>query len=99
MCPLQLSRRRSSKAESGVNTRASIIVVTPEMIDQSPDCDDASILNDKTPIPAAKSDPQEDDAQLADFPWVEGPVRMDYGYNVKSVHALLLLGGAILIGC
>ncbi|KUI62150.1 hypothetical protein VP1G_11363 [Cytospora mali] len=26
---------------------------------------------------------EDDDAQLEEFPWVEPPVRMDYGYNVK----------------
>lgn len=46
-----------------------------------------SIVQDKTvlppPLPPPHDSPAEDDELLKDFPWVEAPVRMDYGYNVK----------------
>ncbi len=43
-----------------------------------------SIVNDKTPLPPPAVTLEEDEARLQDYPWIEGPVRMDYGYNVKS---------------
>ena len=46
-----------------------------------------SIVQDKAvlppPLPPPHDSPAEDDELLKDFPWVEAPVRMDYGYNVK----------------
>ena len=41
------------------------------------------ILGDSTPLPPPKEDPAEEEAQLDDEPWVESPVRIDYGTNVK----------------
>jgi len=43
-----------------------------------------SIVNDKTALPPESATRDDDDAQLQDHPWVHGPIRMDYGYNVKS---------------
>ncbi|GAQ45054.1 maltose acetyltransferase [Aspergillus tubingensis] len=41
------------------------------------------IVGDTTPLPPASQDPAEDDKLLAKHPWIEPPIRMDYGYNVK----------------
>ncbi|OAA58600.1 galactoside O-acetyltransferase [Niveomyces insectorum RCEF 264] len=41
------------------------------------------ITRDETPLPPPAETPEADEAQLADHPWVESPVRMDYGYNVR----------------
>ncbi len=49
----------------------------------------ASIVRDDTPLPAPPSGEDEaidkaiDEALLEDHPWVEMPVRMDYGFNVR----------------
>ncbi|KAK1992056.1 galactoside O-acetyltransferase [Colletotrichum falcatum] len=42
-----------------------------------------NILNDHRPLPKPAPTPQEDEKNLADEPWIDGPVKMDYGYNVK----------------
>lgn len=42
-----------------------------------------SIVNDKTPLPAEAATSEEDDALFDDEPWVEAPIHIDYGYNVK----------------
>ncbi|KAJ9151886.1 Galactoside O-acetyltransferase [Pleurostoma richardsiae] len=41
------------------------------------------INNDKTPLPPPASSPEDDEALLEDYPWIDGPIKMDYGYNVK----------------
>lgn len=43
------------------------------------------ITGDKTPLPPKAATPEEDEALLEPYPWVESPVRMDNGYNVKYV--------------
>jgi hypothetical protein len=42
-----------------------------------------SVLNDKTPLPPPASTPEEDEQLLVNEPWIDGPLKMDYGYNVK----------------
>ena len=42
-----------------------------------------SILCDKTPLPPQAATPEDDDKLFEDDPWIEPPVNMDYGYNVK----------------
>ncbi|KAK3302907.1 acetyltransferase-like protein [Chaetomium strumarium] len=41
-----------------------------------------SILGDETPLPPPPSDPKEEDT-LSDYPWVDGPIKLDYGINCK----------------
>ncbi|KPM46427.1 hypothetical protein AK830_g121 [Neonectria ditissima] len=41
------------------------------------------ITRDTTALPSPASTPEEDEYALRDWPWVEGPVHLDYGYNVK----------------
>ena len=41
------------------------------------------ITQDTTPLPSQLQDPEQDTAQLQDEPWVEGPVRVDYGTNLR----------------
>ena len=43
----------------------------------------SSIIQDKTPLPPQAATPDEDDALFEDDPWVEPPLAMDYGYNVR----------------
>ena len=42
-----------------------------------------SVICDNTPLPAQLPDEEQDEAQLEDYPWVDAPFKMDYGYNVK----------------
>ncbi|OJJ67422.1 hypothetical protein ASPBRDRAFT_135832 [Aspergillus brasiliensis CBS 101740] len=41
------------------------------------------IVGDTTPLPPPSQDPAEEDKLLQKYPWIEPPIRMDYGYNVK----------------
>ncbi|KAL2018106.1 hypothetical protein VTK56DRAFT_1236 [Thermocarpiscus australiensis] len=41
------------------------------------------ILQDTTPLPPPAATPEEDDRLLSDYPWVDGPIKIDYGFNVK----------------
>lgn len=60
---------------------------------------------DKTPLPPPASTPEEDEELFQDDPWVEPPVAMDYGYNVKigknvfiNFHSVFLDTCLITIG-
>ncbi|PTB36416.1 hypothetical protein M441DRAFT_150645 [Trichoderma asperellum CBS 433.97] len=41
------------------------------------------ITRDQTPLPPKAPTEEEDEALLDDYPIVEGPLKMDYGYNVS----------------
>lgn len=42
-----------------------------------------SIVKDKTPLPPPASTPEEDDALFEEDAYVESPVRIDYGTNLR----------------
>lgn len=41
-------------------------------------------------MPPKAATEEEDDALLEDYPWVEGPLKTDYGYNIKYIPLPLL---------
>ncbi|EEH17165.2 hypothetical protein PABG_07252 [Paracoccidioides brasiliensis Pb03] len=41
------------------------------------------IIQDPTPLPPPATDPAADEALFENEPWIEAPIRMDYGFNVK----------------
>ncbi|KAK2052132.1 trimeric LpxA-like protein [Colletotrichum caudatum] len=41
------------------------------------------ITNNTQPLPPAGATEEEEDAVLHEYPWIERPINMDYGYNVK----------------
>ncbi|TVY20426.1 putative acetyltransferase [Lachnellula arida] len=41
-----------------------------------------NVTNDDTPLPAPGASVEEDDAVLKDEPWVDAPIKVDYGFNV-----------------
>ncbi|KLJ10958.1 acetyltransferase [Blastomyces silverae] len=41
------------------------------------------ILDDHTSLPPPASDPAADEALFENEPWIEAPIRIDYGFNVK----------------
>lgn len=43
----------------------------------------SSITEDKTPLPPTLDDPAADEELFKEEPWVEAPVKADYGFNVK----------------
>lgn len=38
---------------------------------------------DDTPIPPEAPTPEEDSDLLEDYPYVDGPIKVDYGFNVR----------------
>ncbi|KAK1598620.1 uncharacterized protein LY79DRAFT_575797 [Colletotrichum navitas] len=48
-----------------------------------------SINGDTVPLPPMRARRDEDSALLENYPWIETPIKMDYGYNVKFVHPLV----------
>lgn len=42
-----------------------------------------SINCDSQPLPAPAATQEEDEDLLQDWPWIDGPIKLDYGYNVK----------------
>ncbi|KAL4807371.1 trimeric LpxA-like protein [Aspergillus unguis] len=55
------------------------------------------ILQDDTPLPPARDDPAEDDALLEKEPWIEQPIRVDYGYNVKIGQGVFINFDCVII--
>jgi len=51
-----------------------------------------SIAQDQTPLPLPAATEAEDEILLQDEPYVEGPIKIDYGYNVMYVSKYLRLG-------
>ena len=45
--------------------------------------DFTSIVGDKTPLPHKAQTEEEDEELFAEDPWVEPPVRIDYGNNIE----------------
>ncbi|KAK0724898.1 hypothetical protein B0H67DRAFT_118283 [Lasiosphaeris hirsuta] len=42
-----------------------------------------SLVKDDTPLPPVAPTTEEDDVLFQDYPWVDGPIKVDYGFNVK----------------
>lgn len=77
----------------------------------TPELTKHSIIEDKTPLPPPADDPAKDDALFDKDPWIEGPIWIQYGSNVKlgegvyinfnctiSDNCLVTIGARTLIG-
>lgn len=42
-----------------------------------------SIINDKTPLPPKAATPEEDSALFRDDAYIDGPIKVDYGVNMR----------------
>lgn len=42
-----------------------------------------SILDDKTPLPPVGATDEEEALALEDYPYIDGPIKVDYGINLK----------------
>ncbi|KAJ5668956.1 Maltose/galactoside acetyltransferase [Penicillium macrosclerotiorum] len=56
-----------------------------------------NITTDQTPLPPPLDDPVADDALFKDEPWIEAPVKADYGFNVKLGKGVFVNFGAVFI--
>ncbi|KAK0610942.1 galactoside O-acetyltransferase [Immersiella caudata] len=41
------------------------------------------LVVDEAPLPPVAATNEEDEDLLVDYPWVDGPIKMDYGFNVR----------------
>ncbi|KAK2797916.1 hypothetical protein FQN50_009012 [Emmonsiellopsis sp. PD_5] len=55
------------------------------------------IIEDHTPLPPVLSDPAADEAQFTDEPWIDEPIRMDYGFNVKVGKGAYINSNCVII--
>ncbi|OIW33270.1 galactoside O-acetyltransferase [Coniochaeta ligniaria NRRL 30616] len=56
------------------------------------------IINDTSPLPSEAPSPEEDDALLSTWPWIDGPItKLDYGYNVKLGEGVYVNSGSTWI--
>ncbi|KAF7115387.1 hypothetical protein CNMCM5793_002203 [Aspergillus hiratsukae] len=55
------------------------------------------IVDDKTPLPPPKQDPTEDDALPSREPWIEAPIRIDYGFNVRLGEGVFINFNCVII--
>ncbi|TVY68741.1 putative acetyltransferase [Lachnellula suecica] len=67
----QLASNRFNEARLGDASRRTLLELWRE------------INQDKTPLPPPGASEEEDDLLLRDEEYVEGPVKLDYGYNVR----------------
>ena len=42
-----------------------------------------SVVNDKRPLPAQAATEEEDWKLFEDDPWIDGPINVDYGINLR----------------
>lgn len=41
------------------------------------------VIDDKTPLPTPAATEEEDDILLQDFPYIDAPIKVDYGTNLR----------------
>lgn len=56
-----------------------------------------SITEDNTPLPPPLDDPVADAALLEREPWIEAPVKVDYGFNVKLGEGVFINFNCVFI--
>jgi hypothetical protein len=44
-----------------------------------------SVVNDKRPLPPQAATEEEDWTLFGDDPWIDGPIKVDYGTNLRYV--------------
>ncbi|KJZ75830.1 hypothetical protein HIM_04654 [Hirsutella minnesotensis 3608] len=69
-------RRRCARASRNLNTAQDL--TRRRMVELWKD-----ITCDETPLPPQVADSDQDEALFEDYPWVDAPIKLDYGYNVK----------------
>ncbi|KAK1141492.1 hypothetical protein N8T08_009032 [Aspergillus melleus] len=55
------------------------------------------VTEDPTPLPPPKEDAAEDDALLEQEPWIEPPVRIDYGFNVRVGQGVYINSNCVIL--
>ncbi|KXX80402.1 Maltose O-acetyltransferase [Madurella mycetomatis] len=55
------------------------------------------VIRDTTPLPPQASTPEDDDRLFSEYPWVDGPIKFDYGYNTKFGTQVYINSNAVFI--
>ncbi|OQD90422.1 hypothetical protein PENANT_c001G00988 [Penicillium antarcticum] len=55
------------------------------------------ITEDKTPLPPKLDDPVADDDLFRDEPWIEAPVKIDYGFNLQLGEGVFINFNCVFI--
>ncbi|EEP75965.1 nodulation protein L [Uncinocarpus reesii 1704] len=55
------------------------------------------LIQDERPLPPLAEDPEVDDQLFEDEPWVEAPIRVDYGFNVKVGNGVFINFNCVII--
>ncbi|KAL1880252.1 hypothetical protein Plec18167_003655 [Paecilomyces lecythidis] len=55
------------------------------------------IVEDKTPLPEPAADPAQDEVLFQHEPWIEPPIRIDYGFNVKLGQGVFINFNCVII--
>ncbi|KAH7312747.1 trimeric LpxA-like protein [Stachybotrys elegans] len=55
------------------------------------------ITNDSRPLPPPGANDAEEDAVLHEYPWIEPPMRLDYGINVKVGSNVFINHNCVMI--
>ncbi|KAL2221543.1 acetyltransferase, CysE/LacA/LpxA/NodL family [Thermoascus aurantiacus ATCC 26904] len=55
------------------------------------------IIDDKTPLPPPADDPAKDDALFEREPWIEAPIQVDYGFNLKVGEGVYINSNCVII--
>ena len=56
-----------------------------------------SIVDDQRPLPLQVGDPAVEEALFLADPWIEGPIRIDYGFNVKLGAGVFINFNCVII--
>ncbi len=52
---------------------------------------------DDAPLPDRLPDPQDDDELFREYPWIEPPIRIDYGANVRLGKGVFLNYNTVIV--
>ncbi|WEW57866.1 hypothetical protein PRK78_003333 [Emydomyces testavorans] len=59
--------------------------------------DSIRIIQDEQPLPPPAEEPVADDKLFEDEPWIEAPIRIDYGFNVKLGQAVFVNFNCVIL--
>lgn len=49
------------------------------------------------PLPPPAATPELDDELLQNYPWIERPIRLDYGFNIRTGSRVFIDSGCVIL--
>lgn len=84
---MPIADRHISALAEPANKRSVILMVSAS----------CSIIQDTRPLPPPADDQEADDALFKDDPWVQAPISMDHGFNVKVGQGVYINVNCVII--